>query len=375
MVYNCILFVTVQCVVCARITRICLSLNNNREMSDATAVATKASSSQQGSVTGGSTSRAHGVPPKMDSLSSLPAPDPAVGLAADCGSATGKHREKAGETTRALAAKATISKKQDGGSATDEKKKKAAADDEDEDDEDSEMATTTTTVVAAPPKEAAPAKQRRSGASKKSPVAKQADELRKSRRLKGQALGIAAKTEKTARTAPQGKRNANRTPPERFLKKVQEDIVTKTAVEGKCGQLFEATVTGHKKPVFVNKDDIRVRQDGSWMKKPRAKPGMAALREIRRCQRTGDTIIPKAPFQRLVREVAMHVAKDYTADLRFQGTAIDALQEAAEAMLVEMFEDTNLAAIHRGRVGIHPKDLRVARQIKGNGVGSCRVAL
>jgi histone H3/H4 len=73
-----------------------------------------------------------------------------------------------------------------------------------------------------------------------------------------------------------------------------------------------------------------------------------ALREIRKYQKSTDLLIRKAPFQRLVREVA----QDFKSDLRFQSTAVLALQEAAEAYLVGLFEDTNLCAIHAKRVTI-----------------------
>ena len=67
------------------------------------------------------------------------------------------------------------------------------------------------------------------------------------------------------------------------------------------------------------------------------------------------------PFQRLVREIA----QDFKTDLRFQSSAVLALQEAAEAYLVGLFEDTNLAAIHAKRVTIMPKDIQLARRIRG----------
>lgn len=69
----------------------------------------------------------------------------------------------------------------------------------------------------------------------------------------------------------------------------------------------------------------------------------------------------KLPFQRLVREIA----QDFKTDLRFQSSAIGALQEAAEAYLVSLFEDTNLCAIHAKRVTIMPKDIQLARRIRG----------
>jgi histone H3 len=98
------------------------------------------------------------------------------------------------------------------------------------------------------------------------------------------------------------------------------------------------------------------------VKKPhRYRPGTVALREIRRYQKSTELLIRKAPFQRLVREVA----QDFKADLRFQSSAVLALQEACEAYLVGLFEDTNLCAIHAKRVTIMPKDIQLARRIRG----------
>ncbi|KAL7674809.1 hypothetical protein ACOME3_001084 [Neoechinorhynchus agilis] len=97
-------------------------------------------------------------------------------------------------------------------------------------------------------------------------------------------------------------------------------------------------------------------------KKPhRFRPGTVALREIRRYQKSTELLIRKLPFQRLVREIA----QDFKTDLRFQSAAIGALQEAAEAYLVSLFEDTNLCAIHAKRVTIMPKDIQLARRIRG----------
>ncbi|KAG0633345.1 histone-fold-containing protein [Tuber brumale] len=106
----------------------------------------------------------------------------------------------------------------------------------------------------------------------------------------------------------------------------------------------------------------------------RWKPGTRALREIRQYQKSTDLLIRKLPFARLVREIAL----DYTNaahlnglggsgvdDLRWQSTAILALQEAAEAYLVHLFEDSNLLAIHAKRVTIMQKDIQLARRIRG----------
>ncbi|KAK4415430.1 histone H3.2 [Sesamum alatum] len=98
------------------------------------------------------------------------------------------------------------------------------------------------------------------------------------------------------------------------------------------------------------------------LKKPhRFRPGTVALREIRKYQKSTELLIRKLPFQRLVREIA----QDFKTDLRFQSSAVAALQEAAEAYLVGLFEDTNLCAIHAKRVTIMPKDIQLARRIRG----------
>ena len=102
-------------------------------------------------------------------------------------------------------------------------------------------------------------------------------------------------------------------------------------------------------------------QTGGLKKPMRYRPGTVALREIRRYQKTTELLIRKLPFSRLVREIA----QDFKTDLRFQPQAIGALQEAAEAYLVRLFEDTNLCAIHAKRVTIMPKDIQLARRIRG----------
>ena len=98
------------------------------------------------------------------------------------------------------------------------------------------------------------------------------------------------------------------------------------------------------------------------VKKPhRYHPGTVALREIRRYQKSTDLLIRKLPFQRFVREIA----QDFKSDLRFQGSSVLALQEVSEAYHVGLFEDTNLCAIHAKRVTIMPRDIQLARRIRG----------
>ncbi|KAF1813120.1 putative histone H3 protein [Eremomyces bilateralis CBS 781.70] len=104
-------------------------------------------------------------------------------------------------------------------------------------------------------------------------------------------------------------------------------------------------------------------------KQHRWKPGTLALREIRRYQRSTDLLLAKLPFARLVREVALQMIQPGDV-LRWQSQAIQALQEAAEAFLVHLFEDTNLCAVHAKRVTIMQKDIQLARRIRGAWGGS-----
>ena len=88
-----------------------------------------------------------------------------------------------------------------------------------------------------------------------------------------------------------------------------------------------------------------------------------ALREIRKYQASTELLIRKAPFLRLVREV---LESDLNKPgFRLQSTATLALQEASEAYLVGLFEDANLCAIHAKRVTLMPKDIQLARRIRG----------
>lgn len=111
---------------------------------------------------------------------------------------------------------------------------------------------------------------------------------------------------------------------------------------------------------------IGKRLEPPMRRKRRYKPGEGALKEIRKYQKSTDLLIRKAPFQRLVREITASICSELGYESkRFQSTSIQALQEAAEAYIVDLFEDTNLAAIHANRVTIQPKDLRLARRIRG----------
>ena len=107
---------------------------------------------------------------------------------------------------------------------------------------------------------------------------------------------------------------------------------------------------------------------GGVKKHYRYRPGTVALKQIRQYQKSTELLIRKLPFQRLVREIAGDhdiITSPLCGKVRFQSAAVMALQEAAEAYLVGLFEDTNLCAIHAKRVTIMPKDIQLARRIHG----------
>ena len=120
--------------------------------------------------------------------------------------------------------------------------------------------------------------------------------------------------------------------------------------------------TGGKAPrkQLATKAARRAAPDAKAKKPHRYRPGTVALQEIRKFQKSTDLLIRRAPFARLVREI-LQTHGDY----RIQPAALAAFQEAAEAHLVGLFEDTNKCAIHAKRVTIEPKDMQLARAIHG----------
>ncbi|GAA5957090.1 hypothetical protein JCM8115_003953 [Rhodotorula mucilaginosa] len=119
---------------------------------------------------------------------------------------------------------------------------------------------------------------------------------------------------------------------------------------------------GGKRPVKVPKQP-NMTASGKVRKPHRYRPGTVALREIRRYQKTTELLIRKAPFQRLCRDIAHGLGEK---GFRWQGSALQALQEAAEHYLVDLFADCNLCAIHAKRITIQPKDMTLARRLRGD---------
>ena len=122
--------------------------------------------------------------------------------------------------------------------------------------------------------------------------------------------------------------------------------------------------TGGKCPRFQlnTRAARRSRPRVGGVKKPRRfRPGTVALREIRRYQKSTELLIRKLPFQRLVKEVVQDMFP--SLNLRFQSTALLALQEACEDFLVRMFGQVNDIAIHGKRVTIQTKDIQLWRRL------------
>ena len=85
----------------------------------------------------------------------------------------------------------------------------------------------------------------------------------------------------------------------------------------------------------------------------RARPGVVALREIKRLQRSTDLLIPRLPFQRIVKEITHKINND----LRFSAQGLLALQEASESFVTGLFEDSYMCTVHAKRVTLMPADM------------------
>ena len=121
--------------------------------------------------------------------------------------------------------------------------------------------------------------------------------------------------------------------------------------------------TARAKRSITSKKSKKAPKAASGVKRAqrRWRPGTVALREVKKYQRSTEMLIQRAPFQRLVREVSGAQKEG----LRFQSSAILAIQEACEAYVVSVLADTNLACIHAKRVTIQPKDVQLALRLRG----------
>ena len=118
---------------------------------------------------------------------------------------------------------------------------------------------------------------------------------------------------------------------------------TKRALGTKRGKKAAGSTGGHLKKAF------------------RWKPGTVALRQVKKLQKSTELLIARAPFSRLVREIA----ESHKAGLRFQSSAVAAIQEATEAFVISLLSDANLTALHANRVTCLPRDLQLVRRLRG----------
>ena len=100
----------------------------------------------------------------------------------------------------------------------------------------------------------------------------------------------------------------------------------------------------------------------------RYRPGTRVLQEIRKLQQSTNTLVPRIHFSRVIRDIAFSSVGG--RDFRWASEALEAIQTAAEAYLVGLFEDANLCAMHAKRVTIMTKDLFLARRIRGELIGA-----
>lgn len=138
---------------------------------------------------------------------------------------------------------------------------------------------------------------------------------------------------------------------------------SKGPVASKKAPARKKTVSKSPKSAAAKSQEIdQKKKRQPLIKRPqRYRPGTVALREIRKYQKSTELLIRRLPFQRLVRELA----QEHQKEIRFQASALAAMQEASEAFLVQLFEDVNHCAIHARRVTIMPKDLLLARRLRG----------
>lgn len=130
----------------------------------------------------------------------------------------------------------------------------------------------------------------------------------------------------------------------------------------RMARIKHPAVKGVSRKVFcpATKSVLKDANAKKTIKKWRFRPGIQALREIRKYQKSTELLIRKAPFQRIVREIINDLK-----EFRITVSAVEALQEAAEAYIVDLFADTNLCAIHAKRVTVMAKDMQLARRLRG----------
>ena len=175
------------------------------------------------------------------------------------------------------------------------------------------------------------------------------------------------------KTTPRREETKEKTPAKTLLRKGQETMmaeghVTRTGKGRNSKNLQQMAKVGAQK-----------QRNMEEKKKPESiaftyHGDLGVLGEICHLQRRTELLIRKLPFTRLVREITQEIIEELGiknhfeaggSHIRYQTDAIRALQESAEAYLIDLFEDTNLCAIQAKRVTILPKDMQLAQKIRG----------
>ena len=154
--------------------------------------------------------------------------------------------------------------------------------------------------------------------------------------------------------------------PARARKTVSGKAAKKTTVSAKAARK-QLPLSYQKTNKNTNKSTKSAPATGGVKKPHRYRPGTVALREIRRYQKSTDLMIPKLPYQKLIREITVDQGKKPKDgnDWRWQGVAILASHTAAEDYLTVQLEDANVCALHTKRCTVMPKDIQLVRRIKG----------
>ena len=97
-------------------------------------------------------------------------------------------------------------------------------------------------------------------------------------------------------------------------------------------------------------------------KTKKTRQGLKALKEIKKYQSSTEMLIRRLSFQRVVKEIVQKIQED----LRLWSTAILVLQEVGDMVLLGLLEQSNLCMLHARRVTIMPKDVQLARHIRGD---------
>ena len=118
-----------------------------------------------------------------------------------------------------------------------------------------------------------------------------------------------------------------------------------------------------KRPLLMSQNAVKGNEDKEEARKKHRRSHTKWLKEIRKYQKSTDLLLRKLPFCRLVKEITESVSN---GDFRYTTQAMEALQEASEAYLVGLMEDSQLCSFHAKRITLMKRDLQLAQRIRGD---------